>query len=83
MNGQWLGRYSGSNTGTLFINLDDIGTCYSGSAFAYNDDASLPHACAFITTPDRSSACHLCLALQLRFPGVRGFGNSLMCSPPE
>jgi hypothetical protein len=23
------------------------------------------------------------LTLQLRFPGVRGFGNSLMCSPPE
>jgi len=23
------------------------------------------------------------LALQLRFPGVRGFGNGLMCSAPE
>ena len=27
MNGQWLGRYSG----TIFINLDDMGSHYAGN----------------------------------------------------
>jgi hypothetical protein len=41
MNGQWLGRYSGTNSGTLFINLDDMGSHYAGNVFAYDDNTSL------------------------------------------
>jgi hypothetical protein len=63
MNGQWLGRYSGSNTGKLFINLDDMGSHYAGNVFAYNDNTSLPHTYAYVRTPDKSRSHHLCLDL--------------------
>jgi hypothetical protein len=61
MNGQWLGRYSGTNNGTLFINLDDMGSHYAGNVFAYDDNTSLPFAYSYIRTPDKQTSCHLCL----------------------
>jgi hypothetical protein len=63
MNGQWLGRYTGSNTGTLFINLDDMGSYYAGNVFAYDDNTSLPYTYTYVRTPDKSSFHHLCLDL--------------------
>jgi hypothetical protein len=53
MNGQWLGRYSGTNNGTLFINLDEMGSHYAGNVFAYDDNAYLPHTYSYIRTPSR------------------------------
>jgi len=70
MNGQWLGRYSGSNSGTLFINLDDMGTHYAGNVFAYDDNAAMPHTYAYIRTPDKRSSCHLCLDLSPVHPNT-------------
>lgn len=63
MNGQWLGRYSGTNSGTLFINLDDMGSHYAGNVFAYDDNPSQPHIYAYIRTPNKETSCHLCLDL--------------------
>lgn len=63
MNGQWLGRYSGSNAGTLFINLDDRGTHYAGNVFAYDDNQLLPHTYAYIRTSDKGESHHLTLEL--------------------
>lgn len=63
MNGQWLGRYSGTNSGTLFINLDDMGSHYAGNVFAYDDNAALPHIYASIRTPNKEASCSLCLDL--------------------
>jgi hypothetical protein len=54
MNGQWIGRYSGTNSGLLVIDCDDMGTHYEGRAFAYDDDKSLPTSFALIKTPDKS-----------------------------
>src|SRR5215470_11634580 len=68
MNGQWLGRYSGSNTGTLFINLDDIGPHYAGNVFAYDDNSSLPFIYSYIQTPDKQTSCHLSLELASLHP---------------
>lgn len=63
MNGQWIGRYSGSNSGLLVIDLDDMGTHYEGRAFAYIDDPSLPSAFVFIRTPDKATLARLNLEL--------------------
>jgi hypothetical protein len=63
MNGQWLGRYSGTNSGILFVNLDDMGSHYAGNVFAYNDNTTLPSAYSFIRTPSKQTSCHLCLDL--------------------
>ena len=63
MNGQWLGSYSGTNNGILFINLDDMGSHYAGNLFAYDDNTSLPFAYSYIRTPDKQTSGHLCLDL--------------------
>ena len=54
MNGQWIGHYSGINSGLLVIDCDDMETRYEDSAFAYDDNAALPGTFAFIRTPDKS-----------------------------
>lgn len=54
MNGQWIGSYTGTNGGTLVIELDDLGDCYEGWAFAYDDNPNLPSTCAYIRTKDKA-----------------------------
>jgi hypothetical protein len=54
MNGQWVGRYEGSNKGRLFLNLDDVGSHYTGPAFAYDDNASLPSTFSYLVVPKRA-----------------------------
>lgn len=48
MNGQWLGQYTGTNTGFLMIDIDDVGTHYEGRASVYDDNKLLPDTYAFI-----------------------------------
>jgi hypothetical protein len=59
MNGQWIGSYTGSNSGILVIDLDDVGMRYEGGAFAYDNNTSLPTTFAPIRTPDKANACEL------------------------
>jgi hypothetical protein len=33
MNGQWIGKYIGSNSGDIIFNVDDRGWCYRGVAY--------------------------------------------------
>ncbi len=63
MNGQWIGRYSGTNSGVLVIDMDDMDTHYEGRVFAYDDTPSLPDAFAFIKTPDKTETFQLSLDL--------------------
>jgi hypothetical protein len=42
VNGQWMGGYSGTNTGLLVIDIDQIGETFDGLVSAYNSDAKLP-----------------------------------------
>jgi FRG domain/SnoaL-like polyketide cyclase len=63
LNGQWMGRYTGTNSGLLVIDLDDMGTYYEGRALAFDNNTSLPAATALIRTPDKSAACDLRLDL--------------------
>jgi len=63
MQGQWIGQYSGSNSGTLVIDLDDMGTQYGGCAFVSDDNRSLPSTFTFVRTPDKANSFKLWLDL--------------------
>jgi hypothetical protein len=63
MNGQWLGRYGGANSGTLIVELDDMGAHYEGRAFAYDDDTTQPSTFALVKTPDKQPAHNLRIPL--------------------
>jgi len=56
MNGQWIGNYTGTNSGLLVIDLDDFGTHYEGIACAYDDDPSLPGTVVYIKTADKQDS---------------------------
>jgi hypothetical protein len=53
MNGQWLGRYSGTNSGTFVLDVDDLGSHFQGFAYLYDDNPDLPATMAFVRTPSK------------------------------
>jgi hypothetical protein len=53
MNGQWVGQFSGSSTGRLNVNIDELDRCYQGSAGLIEDDPKLPSALVFFRTPNK------------------------------
>jgi hypothetical protein len=50
MNGQWIGTFSGTSTGMLVLDLDDVGSNYAGVLFAYESNNSNPRT-FFIELP--------------------------------
>ena len=54
MNGQWIGRYTGSNNGLIIINIDDIGDHYEGITYLHDDDTKLPGVAAAFKTKDKN-----------------------------
>jgi hypothetical protein len=60
MNGQWLGEYSGNNTsGSIMVNLDDMGDYYAGVAFLVADPQPtppLPALVAALRTRDKAKS---------------------------
>lgn len=72
MNGQWIGTYSGTNTGLLVADLDDAGTNYAGVVFAYDNNNHYPRTFAFIELPKDQSQLSLRVAL---LPANRGTGE--------
>jgi hypothetical protein len=53
MNGQWIGRYSGSSTGFATVNIDELETGYQGSASLIEDDQKLPASVVFFRTSSK------------------------------
>jgi len=51
MNGQWIGRYTGTNQGWLVVDLDDAGDHYDGSASVLDSNSQLPPVYADFTHP--------------------------------
>jgi hypothetical protein len=51
MNGQWIGSYSGTNTGSVVADLDDVGTSYAGVVFAYDNNIGMPRTFAQVEIP--------------------------------
>src|SRR5712692_8046206 len=54
MNGQWIAEYTGSNSGSIIVNLDDMGDCYEGVAFLVDKNHKLPALTAGIKTSDKT-----------------------------
>ncbi len=50
-NGQWIGQYSGSNAGTIVIEIDDMGSEYEGYARTYDGNPELPNSHVYISIP--------------------------------
>jgi hypothetical protein len=53
MNGTWQGKYTGTNSGQIVIELDDMGDHFRGCAYAYDGNPGLPSTFALIKTPDK------------------------------
>jgi hypothetical protein len=55
MNGQWLGIYSGTNTGNITVNIDERSHYYEGAAYAIDKDAKLPSSVVFFRTENKDA----------------------------
>jgi hypothetical protein len=72
MNGQWIGIYSGTNKGLIVADLDDIGICYAGFVFLYDEDMRYPATFAYVEIPKNQSE----FSTRISFGhAVRGTGN--------
>jgi len=55
MNGQWFGRYTGTTSGSITLNIDDLGTCFQGIAYSINDDNAVPQTAVGFKTTDKGN----------------------------
>ena len=53
MNGTWQGKYSGTNSGHIVVELDGMGDHFGGCVYAYDNNPGLPSTFALIRTPDK------------------------------
>ncbi|UPJ40836.1 FRG domain-containing protein [Bradyrhizobium sp. 40] len=51
LQGQWLGKYAGTNTGEVILELDSVDSSYGGRAYIYDDRADLPSTAAYVAIP--------------------------------
>ncbi len=56
MNGQWIGKYSGTSEGMIIVNVDDRGAYYEGAAFLHEANQTIPGAAATFKTPNKNRA---------------------------
>jgi hypothetical protein len=54
VNGQWVGRYSGTSSGVIVVNIDERHAHYQGVAYLNEDNKALPSVAAFFRTKDKS-----------------------------
>jgi hypothetical protein len=59
LSGQWITRYTGSNTGTLVIELDEAGGHYEGTAIAWDEAGDHFNALVRLRTPSKEDVQHL------------------------
>jgi hypothetical protein len=54
MTGQWIGSYTGTSTGKIIVNIDELSSCYQGIAFLHDDNVNVPITVAnFKTRPQQ------------------------------
>lgn len=63
MRGQWLGTYSGTNSGRAIVDVDEVGNRFKGYAYMYDSNAGLPS-----TRADINVAIPTERAFQARLP---------------
>jgi hypothetical protein len=55
LNGQWIGTFEGTNSGSVVMDIDDRETHFEGHIFAKDRNPTLPITYAHLRTEDRSS----------------------------
>ena len=53
--GQWVSRYSGTNSGKLVIDIDDLGDRYLGTACLWDDSPELPCSLVRFVLPSKDT----------------------------
>jgi hypothetical protein len=74
LRGQWIARYSGSNTGTVVIDLDEFEDHFAGTAIAWDDNATHPNSFVQIRTQHKSDINQL---TNVPTTYIDNFGNVL------
>jgi len=60
MNGQWIGKFTGSNgDGNIVVNIDERATCYQGVAYTHPDNRALPNSAAVFKTKNKEPKAQL------------------------
>jgi hypothetical protein len=59
LGGQWIGKYQGTNQGTLVADVDEIDDHFEVVACAWEDNPALPSSVVSFSTPSRSTTQHL------------------------
>src|SRR5258708_21744133 len=55
MNGQWFGNYTGTNSGEVLVNVDDLGSHFRGVAYFTDSDTKLPNLGAVFRTKNKDT----------------------------
>jgi hypothetical protein len=74
LSGQWVAKYSGTNTGSGVIDLDEFENHFAGTVTAWEDHPEKPNAYVRIHTPSKSRTQHL---TKLPVNYIDAFGNPL------
>ncbi|HZR67160.1 MAG TPA: FRG domain-containing protein [Terriglobales bacterium] len=77
MNGQWLGRYSGTTSGAMIVNIDERHDFYRGAAYLIEDDRKLPDSLTGFQTVNKESPFEFRTEVILPLDPINGAGLSL------
>jgi hypothetical protein len=55
LNGQWIGKYTGTTEGDIHVNIDEDESNYRGVAYLFNTDRNLPISVAYFSTANKES----------------------------
>lgn len=77
MNGQWLGTFSGSTTGSIIVNIDERQDHYEGTANLVEDDRKLPDSLVPFRTANKDANFKFRTGVILALDPQTGAGLSL------
>ncbi len=55
MKGQWIGKCEGTNTGTMFVNVDELPSSFQGVAHLLDDNKLIPGVAVFFVTSNKNN----------------------------
>lgn len=55
MQGQWIGRFNGTTTGRIVINIDELHSCFQGIAYIMQDDSNIPNSAVYFNTTNKNN----------------------------
>jgi hypothetical protein len=75
MQGQWIGKFAGSNNGQILVDCDQVGDHYEGYAFVKDDVPTNPNSFVEFSTPDLSTKFALQLPVRVIDPNTSNPGD--------